>query len=281
MEKMESKFCTVILDVDFLPQSVAAADAAVQNSQRDRLQREEAVSTEWSIDDHLLALRSRMDPLRVLARDLYSAALCAHSAVWPEQPPCASTRDLALTLWGTGDRLREWRHSCARAGADEALAWVLSWYENINLDVLVEARGGSRWLSDPDMIARRMTRAHAIAEWADVSDAEDEEEEEAQPAGSEAEYADSGVAGDGEEPVDEEIQAEAPPSDAVPESETQADTAPETQTDAPETGPEAEAASTEPQATAETAAPDGQTGATDPAAQTTADAAAMNPDAAA
>ena len=141
MEKMESKLCTVILDVDFLPQSVAAADAAVQNSQRDRLQREEAVSTEWSIDDHLLALRSRMDPLRVLARDLYSAALCAHSAVWPEQPPCSSTRDLALTLWGTGDRLREWRHSCARAGADEALAWVLSWYENINLDVLVEARG--------------------------------------------------------------------------------------------------------------------------------------------
>ena len=103
----------------------------------------------------------------------------------------------------------------------------------------------------------------------------------AQAAGSDAEYADSGVAGDGEEHVDEEIQMEAPPSGAVPESETQADAAPETQTGAPETGPEAETASTEPQATAETAAPDAQTGAADPATQATADAAATNLDAAA
>ena len=146
---------------------------------------------------------------------------------------------------------------------------------------LVKARGGSRWLSDPDMIARRMTRAHAIAEYTDVSDAEEEEEEEAQATGSDAEYADSGVAGDGEERVVEEIQMEAPPSSAVPESETQADAPSETQTGAPETGPEAEAAATEPQAAAETTVPDAQTGAADPATHATADAAAADPDAAA
>ena len=94
----------------------------MNDSQRRRLESNEAVSTDWSIDDHLLALRSRMEPLRLLARDLFSAAMNAHSALWPEQDPCASTRELAVTIKGSEERLREWRHSCARAGADEALA---------------------------------------------------------------------------------------------------------------------------------------------------------------
>ena len=116
----------------------------MKDSQHARLQSNEAVSTDWSIDDHLLALCSRMEPLRLLALDLFSAAINAHSALWPEQDPCTSTRELALTLRGTEERLREWWHSCARAGADEALAWVLSWYENINLGILIEAIGASR-----------------------------------------------------------------------------------------------------------------------------------------
>ena len=64
----------------------------MKESQHDRLQSNEAVSTEWSIDDHLLALRSRMEPLRLLALDLFSAAMNAHSALWPEQEDRKSTR---------------------------------------------------------------------------------------------------------------------------------------------------------------------------------------------
>ena len=142
-----------------------------------------------------------------------------------------------------------------------------------------------------------MQRAHAITEYADTSDTEEEEEEKVPTTGSDAEYADSGMAGDGEEHVDEEIRMEVPPSRTVPESETQVDAPTETQAGAPESGTEADAPIVEPQATAETAVPEAQTGtaeseivgsgdealklAADIASQAASDAAAMNPEAAA
>ena len=217
--------------------------------------------------------------------------------LWPDSEPLTGIPDLAARLQGAEVKFREWRHSSARSGADEALAWVLSWYENIRLDVLIEARGASRWLTDPVLIARRMQQAHAIAEYAKILDTEEEEEEEVPTTGSDAEYADSGTAGDGEEHVGEEIQMEVPPSRTVPESETPVDAPTETQAGAPDSGTEADAPIVEPQATAETAIPKAPTGtaeseiavsggdvlklAADIASQAASDAAAMNPEAAA
>ena len=176
----------------------------MDKSRRRRVNRGDTISAEWDVDDHLLALHSRISPLRVLGKDLFSAAIRAHAVLWPESAPSKSIRDLAITLQESEQRLREWRHSSARAGADEALAWVLSWYEKINLDALAEMRGTSKWLNDPELISKRQERAFAIAKYADTrafiagddeSDPEDEEDEEAEAevADSDAEYANSGV----------------------------------------------------------------------------------------
>ena len=80
----------------------------------------------WSVDDHLLALRTRIKPLRVLGVDLVNAAIRPRSVLWPDRELSPNMSDLAADLQGTEDRLHAWRQSSARAGADEALGWALS-----------------------------------------------------------------------------------------------------------------------------------------------------------
>ena len=112
---------------EHFPQSDPAATTSVKKSRRQQI-KAGPIPTDWSIDDHLLALRSRISPLRVLGVDLLSAAIRAHSVLWPGSEPNKSIAELAACLQGSEANLREWRHSSARAGADEALAWALSWY---------------------------------------------------------------------------------------------------------------------------------------------------------
>ena len=62
----------------------------------------------------------------------------------------------------------DWRSSAARVGADEALMYVLSWYEGLNLDALKTLRDGSKWLTDPDYVQRRQEFAHSLIQYAPV-----------------------------------------------------------------------------------------------------------------
>ena len=117
--------------------------------------------------------------------------------------------ELAVCLQGTESRLRAWRHSAARAGSDEALSWVLSWYQKIDLDALLTQREGSGWVTDQPLIQQRQARACEIARWPNSrtfidgpadSDNEDGEEETEDEAEDEVEEA-----GDG----DEEMESDA------------------------------------------------------------------------
>ena len=130
--------------------------------------------------------------------------------------------ELAKCLMASEERLDDWRSSAARVGADEALTYVLSWYEELDLEMLKTVRDGSKWLSDPELIRRRQELAHSLIQYAPVHsfvpgervpqaeemevDGEDEEEDEEQ--------------------VDEEIQAEAPPDTATVEEPASTGTAP-------------------------------------------------------
>ena len=42
---------------------------------------------------------------------------------------------------------------------------MLSWYEDINLDVLARIRGDGKWLNDPELIKKRQERAYAMIEY--------------------------------------------------------------------------------------------------------------------
>ena len=206
-----SNLTTDLLESEHFPQSNIAADNAVKKSRRRQIQ-DGPISSEPSIDDFLLSLRTRINPLRVLGIDLFSAAIHAHDVLWPGEEPLKGVAELIAKLRDTESKLRAWRHSSARARSDEALAWALSWYEGMNLNLLEKTREGSLWLSDPQRIQRRQARAYEIAKYAetrayidgdDNSDAEDDEgDEEGDDAGASGSEADAHE----EEQVDEHIQ---------------------------------------------------------------------------
>ena len=95
----------------------------------------------------------------------------------------------------------DWRSSAARFGADDALMYVLSWYEGIDLDALKTLRDGSKWITDPDLIRRRQETAHSLIHYAPVHsfvEGERVPQVEEIPVDGEGEDKD-------EDPVDEEI----------------------------------------------------------------------------
>ena len=163
------------------------------------------------MDDHLVALKARMSPLKTIGVELLSAAIRVYNILWPQSEPLKTVAELAKCLMGSEERLDDWRSSAARVGADEALMYVLSWYEGIDLDALKTLRDGSKWTSDPELIRRRQELAYSLIQYAPVHSFVPGQRV---PQAEEVEYADEGEEED-EERVDEEIQADTPPSTAT------------------------------------------------------------------
>ena len=160
------------------------------------------MSAIWDIEDHLTALNAHLSLLKAIGVDLLDAAVRSYKVLWPEYEAPGSVSELARCLLSSEDRLNEWRESAARAGADEAMSFVLSSYEGINLDVLQTMRAHSKWTTDPDLVKRRQERAYSFIQYADihsfVEDPEDPDNDD-----------------EDEERVDEEIQVDTPPNTAA------------------------------------------------------------------
>jgi hypothetical protein len=156
--------------------------------------------------EQLIALEARKKAMTSYTDDLFLGAQEAHQALWPGQRTPTDPLDLGNDLQLSKVRLREWRDSGARVGADEALTYFLSWYEKVDLETLRSVRKGSAWTTDPEFIRRRQELAHSYVDYADTEafvrdirvpekkdDAEDAEgsdssqdEEETEDAGAEA-----------------------------------------------------------------------------------------------
>ena len=121
-------------------------------------------TTEWDIEDYLESIRDRINPLKRFRDELLKASTHVHKALWPEDDSPPTVSALAERLSGGNDRLRAWRESAARAGAEEALMWVLSWYEDLDLDKLTALREGSAWIDDPELVKKRQALAYDMAQ---------------------------------------------------------------------------------------------------------------------
>ena len=98
------------------------------------------LAAEYDIDDHLAALGARVTPLATDFQALMSASLKACRALYPDQPEVDSQEDLEGLLKGAKDWLQLWRSSSARAGADAALAFIMSWHEDVELEKIETLR---------------------------------------------------------------------------------------------------------------------------------------------
>jgi hypothetical protein len=95
-----------------------------------------------------VALQARKDAMTSYTDDLFLGAQEAYSSLWPGQRMPTEPVGLGNDLQLAKVRLREWRDSGARVGADEALTYFLSWYEKVDLETLRTVREGSIWTTD-------------------------------------------------------------------------------------------------------------------------------------
>jgi hypothetical protein len=125
----------------------------------------------------LVALaKGRLHPVAKLGGDLHEAIVSVFKTLWPGRAVPGEIQALLQWIPLAPNWLNVWKESAARAGAEQALEFVLSWYLGINLDQLENPReGGSAGL---DKVKLRQ-RACAIAECAETDvlfDARDSDE---------------------------------------------------------------------------------------------------------
>jgi hypothetical protein len=100
--------------------------------------------------------------------DLCGAASQCFGALWPDEEYPSRTSDLIRRLSEAPARLCEWRQSAARAGSDQALTFVLSWYEKLELQRFARLRGDSKWILDPAFVEQRQRTAYSFVEYANI-----------------------------------------------------------------------------------------------------------------
>ena len=177
------------------------------------------LSETWDIEDHITALKARIAPLKDSHIGRLNSSLKAHRILFPEARQVVPVEELIRDLDQAMTRLKQWRSSSARAGADAALLFIMSWYELIDLAKVRSFREGSSWATDPIRIKIREEAANFMAEFARTkhldleapvySDGQDTEEEESDDASAE-EYADCEGGSD-----EEEESSKVPASDSA------------------------------------------------------------------
>jgi hypothetical protein len=114
----------------------------------------------------LVALaKGRLHPVAKLGRDLHEAIVSVFETLWSGRAVPGEIQALLQWIPLAPNRLDIWKESAARAGAKQALEFVLSWYPGVNLDQLENLREGG--LAGLDKVKLRQ-RARAIAECAET-----------------------------------------------------------------------------------------------------------------
>jgi hypothetical protein len=112
----------------------------------------------------LVALaKGRLHPAARLGKELHEALVSVFETLWPGRAAPGGIQALLQWFLHASNRLDIWKESAARAGAQQALEFMLSWYPGINLDQLENLHEGG--LAGLDR-AKLRQRACAIAECA-------------------------------------------------------------------------------------------------------------------
>jgi hypothetical protein len=114
----------------------------------------------------LIALAiGRLHPIAKLGGDLCEAIVSVFKTLWPGRAVPDKIQALLKWIPLASNRIDVWKESAARAGAEQALEFMLSWYPGVNLDQLENLREGG--LAGLDKVKLRQ-RACAVAECAET-----------------------------------------------------------------------------------------------------------------
>jgi hypothetical protein len=119
------------------------------------------------MEDHLVSMHAQITPMTMLGHELRLAAEDLCQLLWPTEALPGDLAALVKRLEGAHDRLLDWKDFAARAGADMALSFMLSWYEEVNLDQLESHRAGVEDNLSVEAKTRWLAGAYAIADFVD------------------------------------------------------------------------------------------------------------------
>ncbi|KAK1666590.1 hypothetical protein QYE76_054749 [Lolium multiflorum] len=179
------------------PETQDAALAAVGVARESRRRATGEGSSEcFTMEDYMSSLAARVEPITKFGWELRRAAEELVPMLWPAEAVPQDISSLTSLIERAPDRFLDWKESATRAGADMALSFVLSWYNEVDLGQLEYRRAGVEDELSAEQKAARLARASAIADFVDkslfVADPNPHSDEE-------------------EELEDEEIEMESPP----------------------------------------------------------------------
>ncbi|KAM0898012.1 hypothetical protein ACQ4PT_022202 [Festuca glaucescens] len=151
------------------PETQEAALVAAGREREARRQAGEDGSSHFSMDDHLAAMQAQITPITMLGYELRQAAEELYRLLWPTETLPGEIANLVKWLENAPDCLLDWKESAARAGADMALSFVLSWYQEVSLDQLESRRASVEDTLSAEDKTRRLARACAIVDYVDPS----------------------------------------------------------------------------------------------------------------
>ena len=97
----------------------------------------------WTFPKIMTAAQTRLWVLSDQMGRLSQAGAAMMAALWPGAVTLNSFTRLAWWLEAGPDRLHQWRGSAARAGAEMALRFAVSWHPDLALDALMGQWAGS------------------------------------------------------------------------------------------------------------------------------------------
>jgi hypothetical protein len=82
----------------------------------------------------MASVKGRLHPVAGLGGDLLQAVVSVFKAFWPGRAVPDKVQTLLKWISLVSNRVNVWKESAARAGAAQALEFVLSWYPGVSLD---------------------------------------------------------------------------------------------------------------------------------------------------
>jgi hypothetical protein len=123
-------------------------------------------TTELSSVELASSVKGQLRPMTTLGKQLCTAATSVFKTLWPGWEESSTISWLAQWMALVPNRVKVWKESVARVGAEQALSFMLSWYKGINLDQLEHLCKDGLNDVDPAKLCRH---ACAIMECADTA----------------------------------------------------------------------------------------------------------------
>jgi hypothetical protein len=157
---------SLIAPTGAFPDSNNAATAALEEYRTEqKIVPSSDPKAELSSGELVALAKGRLHPVAKLGGDLHEAIISVFKTLWPGRVVPGEIQALLQWIPLAPNRLDVWKESAARAGAEQALEFVLSWYPGVNLDQLENLHEGG--LAGLDKVKLRQ-RACAIAECAET-----------------------------------------------------------------------------------------------------------------